>query len=144
MIIEQNKNDWCWDQEIPKDEFGHPREEVSAETGEFARRIRKRGVRSNSGPFLDHEIELFHEGIDFFKILSTSFFGFQIEGPAKGDHISEIANAGGGRNLLAFGFLQNGISDPGKLSFDPGRISVDRFAKRFADEFQFLREGFHR
>jgi hypothetical protein len=94
-------------------------------------------------PILDHQLKFFHQGIDFFQIFAASFLGSEIQCAAKGNHIAKITNLGG-RQGGVFGLLKDGIPDLSQLSFDAFRVGVDGFAKRFSDEVEFLREGFHR
>ena len=43
-------------------------------------------------PVLDHQDEFFQQGIDFFKIFSATFFGFEVQSATESNHISQIAD----------------------------------------------------
>ena len=93
-------------------------------------------------PILDHNVEVFDDGIDFFEVFAASFLGLDIQGTTERDHIAQITNLS--RGGLFFGLLEYGIPDLGKLGFDPCGVDLDGFAKGFANERELFREGLHR
>jgi len=94
-------------------------------------------------PILDHQLKLFHQGVDLFEIFAAPFLRFEIQGATKGDHVAQVAHVRGGQ-FGRFRLVKDGIPDQGQLGFDAGAIDVNRFAKRFAYEVEFLGEGLHR
>ena len=46
-------------------------------------------------PILDHQLELFHQGIDFFQIFPAPFLRLEIQGATKRNHVAEIAHVCG-------------------------------------------------
>ena len=43
-------------------------------------------------PILDHQLKLFHQGVDLFEIFAAPFLRFEIQGATKGDHVAQITD----------------------------------------------------
>jgi hypothetical protein len=99
-------------------------------------------VEGRSRPVTDHQMEFFDEGLDFFEIFATTLIRFQIQGAAQSDHVAEIANFGG-LQVRVFDLFEHSIPELGQVGLDAGRIDLDGFAKRFADEIELLGERLH-
>lgn len=93
-------------------------------------------------PILDQELKFIQEGIDLFEIFAATFFGFQVQGSAKGDHIAEITKLSG-RGIRVFCLLEHGFPESSQLSFDASGISLDRLSISLANEFELFGERLH-
>jgi hypothetical protein len=97
----------------------------------------------NDLPILDQDLKLIQESVDLLEIFAASFLRFQIQGPAKGDHVPEITKLRG-RRVRIFSLLEDDIPECGQLSLDPSGVNLDRFSISLANEFELFGERFHR
>ena len=77
------------------------------------------------------------------RFAEQAFIRLQFQSATESDHITKIANLSG-LGIRIFDLLEHSIPNLGQLGFDSGRINLNGFTERFADEIELLGERLHR
>jgi hypothetical protein len=93
-------------------------------------------------PVLDQDLELIDDRFDLFKIFTARFIGSDLQGPAKCQNVSQVADPSRG-NLLLVDVLQNSVADFGDLVLETRCIGIDTATQCLAEEFQLLGSRLH-
>src|SRR5215469_6075150 len=107
--------------------------------------VKKAEPASKPLPVLNHCLDFFERGLDFFEVFSAALIGFEIEGTAKRDDIPEVADVAWlGLGVFGLSTGENMFACLGQLRFDSFGVSVDGFAERFSQKIQFFGNRFDR
>jgi hypothetical protein len=93
-------------------------------------------------PVFDQHLEFIDDRFDLFKVFTARFIGPDLQGPAKCQNVSEVANPSCG-NLLLVDMRQNSVPDFCDLVLETGCIGIDTATQCLAEEFQLLGSRLH-
>ena len=93
-------------------------------------------------PVFYHKQQFSDQGIDLLQVFSAAFFRFQLEGPAKGEHIPEIADFAGGEFWI-LRLLKDRFPDLVEVRLDPASVSSQTFPKELPQEVKLLGDRLH-
>ena len=108
----------------------------------WAKRCSAVRVGRSTLPVLDQHLELIDDRFDLFQVFTARFIGSDLQGPAKCQNVSQVANPSCG-NVLVVNMRQNSVPDFGDLALETGCIGIDTATQCLAEEFQLLGSRLH-